>query len=91
MPRHDVIIIGGGIVGLATAWRLLEQTPTLKVIVLEKEPRWPSIRRATIRGYCTRGSIIAPARCEPRTAAKVGRRWSISAARRGFLTMSAAR
>jgi L-2-hydroxyglutarate oxidase len=37
MPRHDVIIIGGGIVGLATAWRLLEQTPTLKVIVLEKE------------------------------------------------------
>ena len=35
--RHDVVIIGGGIVGLATAWRLLEKTPSLKVILLEKE------------------------------------------------------
>ena len=35
--RHDVVIISGGIVGLATAWRLLEKTPSLKVILLEKE------------------------------------------------------
>ena len=34
---YDVIIIGGGIVGLATALRLTEQKPSLKVIVLEKE------------------------------------------------------
>lgn len=32
-----VLIIGGGIVGLATAWRLLEARPDLKVTVLEKE------------------------------------------------------
>ncbi len=37
MPRQDVLIIGGGIVGLATAWKLLEQTPSLKVTLLEKE------------------------------------------------------
>ena len=35
--QHDIIIIGGGIVGLATALRIKEQRPALKVLVLEKE------------------------------------------------------
>ena len=35
--RADVVVIGGGIVGLATALRLLEQRPDLRVVVLEKE------------------------------------------------------
>lgn len=34
---HDIVIIGGGIVGLATALRIKEQKPTLKVLLLEKE------------------------------------------------------
>ncbi|HJQ22306.1 MAG TPA: L-2-hydroxyglutarate oxidase [Blastocatellia bacterium] len=34
---HDVIVIGGGIVGLATAYRLTERHPQRSVIVLEKE------------------------------------------------------
>jgi L-2-hydroxyglutarate oxidase len=34
---HDIIVIGGGIVGLATALRVKEQKPPLKVLVLEKE------------------------------------------------------
>ena len=34
---HDVIVIGGGIVGLATAYRLTERYPQLSVLVLEKE------------------------------------------------------
>ncbi len=33
----DVIIVGGGIVGLATAHRLLEQKPDLKIALFEKE------------------------------------------------------
>jgi len=36
---YDIIIIGGGIVGLATALRLKEERPQLKVLVLEKEKR----------------------------------------------------
>ncbi len=36
---YDVVVIGGGIVGLATAMKLLEQQPALKVVVLEKESR----------------------------------------------------
>ncbi|OGO95178.1 MAG: hypothetical protein A3F10_01030 [Coxiella sp. RIFCSPHIGHO2_12_FULL_42_15] len=35
--NYDVIIIGAGIVGLATAYQLLNRDPTLKVGVLEKE------------------------------------------------------
>lgn len=34
---YDVAIIGGGIVGLATAYRLLEKRPDIKLVVLEKE------------------------------------------------------
>ena len=33
----DVIIVGGGIVGLATAHRLLESKPDLKIALFEKE------------------------------------------------------
>ncbi|MVM39776.1 L-2-hydroxyglutarate oxidase [Spirosoma sp. HMF3257] len=34
----DVVIIGGGIVGLATALQVKQQRPGLKVILIEKEP-----------------------------------------------------
>jgi len=34
---YDAAIIGGGLVGLATAHRLLEKSPGLKVLLLEKE------------------------------------------------------
>ena len=37
MSKQDVIIVGGGIVGLATAYRLLERFPDLKLTVIEKE------------------------------------------------------
>ncbi|MBI1221773.1 MAG: L-2-hydroxyglutarate oxidase [Bacteroidetes bacterium] len=35
--QYDIIIAGGGIVGLATAYRLIEADPNLKLAVLEKE------------------------------------------------------
>ena len=34
---NDVTLIGGGIVGLATAWNLLQAHPGLRITVLEKE------------------------------------------------------
>ncbi|MDQ4133769.1 MAG: L-2-hydroxyglutarate oxidase [Actinomycetota bacterium] len=37
MERADVAVVGGGIVGLATAHAVLAARPALKVIVLEKE------------------------------------------------------
>lgn len=36
--RHDVVVVGGGIVGLATAWRLLEGRKRPNVVVLERNP-----------------------------------------------------
>ncbi|HEY0654859.1 MAG TPA: L-2-hydroxyglutarate oxidase [Chryseosolibacter sp.] len=35
--KYDIIIVGGGIVGLATALNVLEKSPGRKVLVLEKE------------------------------------------------------
>ncbi len=34
---YDVTVIGGGIVGLATALRIKEQKPSLKLLIIEKE------------------------------------------------------
>ena len=39
MKEFDVIIIGGGIIGLATAHKLLEHKNNLKLCILEKESR----------------------------------------------------
>lgn len=38
MTRFDAIIVGGGIVGLSTAWQLQNLRPSLRIAVLEKEP-----------------------------------------------------
>jgi L-2-hydroxyglutarate oxidase len=35
--KHDIIIVGGGIVGLATALNLITRNPKFKILVLEKE------------------------------------------------------
>jgi L-2-hydroxyglutarate oxidase len=39
MASFDLAVVGGGIVGLATAWRFTEQFPGKRVVVLEKEDR----------------------------------------------------
>ncbi|MEM9659307.1 MAG: L-2-hydroxyglutarate oxidase, partial [Planctomycetota bacterium] len=38
MQHCDLVVIGGGIVGLATAYRFSQQRPGKRVVVLEKEP-----------------------------------------------------
>ena len=39
MQKSDVLIIGGGLVGLATAYNYLKQHPESRVTLLEKEQR----------------------------------------------------
>jgi L-2-hydroxyglutarate oxidase len=38
MQHFDVIIVGGGIVGLATGYQLLQQHPGKRLLIVEKEP-----------------------------------------------------
>ncbi|WP_291727955.1 L-2-hydroxyglutarate oxidase [Bernardetia sp.] len=35
--KYDIVIVGGGIVGLATAYQLLLTRPSLKLLIIEKE------------------------------------------------------
>ena len=37
--KTDVVVVGGGIVGLSTAYQLSELHPAVRVVVLEKEDR----------------------------------------------------
>jgi L-2-hydroxyglutarate oxidase len=58
--RVDVAIIGAGIVGLATALRLLEARPDLKLVVLEGEDRVAAHQSGHNSGVVHAGLYYAP-------------------------------
>jgi (S)-2-hydroxyglutarate dehydrogenase len=60
VERSDVVVIGAGIVGLATALRLLEQRPDLTVRVLDKEPTIASHQTGHNSGVVHAGLYYEP-------------------------------
>ena len=58
---HDAVIVGGGIVGLATAFRLLEAKPQLKILLLEKESRLAAHQTGNNSGVLHCGLYYKPA------------------------------
>ena len=58
--NYDAIIVGGGIVGLATAHRLLEAKPKLKVLLLEKEPKLAAHQTGNNSGVLHSGLYYKP-------------------------------
>jgi (S)-2-hydroxyglutarate dehydrogenase len=57
---YDIIVAGGGIVGLATAYRLLEAKPKLKVLLLEKESRLAAHQTGNNSGVLHAGLYYKP-------------------------------
>jgi L-2-hydroxyglutarate oxidase len=61
MHRHfDFIIVGGGIIGLATARQLQQQYPDSKIAVLEKEPELAQHQTGHNSGVIHAGVYYAP-------------------------------
>src|SRR5271167_214801 len=58
--KYDVIVVGGGIVGLATAFRLLEARPKLKILLLEKEPKLAAHQTGNNSGVLHSGLYYKP-------------------------------
>src|ERR1039458_2001467 len=57
---YDVTIVGGGIVGLATAHRLLEAQPQLKMLLLEKEAKLAAHQTGNNSGVLHSGLYYKP-------------------------------
>lgn len=77
---YDCIIIGGGLVGLGTAYRLLEFRPGIRVLVLEKESRVASHQSTRNSGVIHAGVYYKPGSFKARLCAE-GRRSLIEFAR----------
>ena len=58
--KYDLAIVGGGILGLATAHRLLEKSPGLKVLLIEKENRLAAHQTGNNSGVLHSGLYYKP-------------------------------
>ena len=58
--RHDVLVVGAGIVGLASALRLLERHPGLRLAIVDKEPEVGRHQTGHNSGVVHRGVYYAP-------------------------------
>ena len=68
MDDFDVAIVGGGIIGLATAHAVLEADPTWNVIVLEKERRVAAHQSGRNSGVLHSGIYYRPGSLKARLA-----------------------
>ena len=58
--NYDAVIVGGGIVGLATAYRLLEARPQSKLLLLEKESKLAAHQTGNNSGVLHSGLYYKP-------------------------------
>src|SRR5690606_18488540 len=58
--QYDITIIGGGIVGLATAYQLLQKDASLKIAVIEKENRVAAHQTGNNSGVLHSGIYYKP-------------------------------
>jgi L-2-hydroxyglutarate oxidase len=70
----DLAVVGGGIVGLATALALTEAHPRLRLIVLEKEPQIAAHQTGHNSGVIHSGIYYKPGSLKARTCVEGARR-----------------
>ena len=58
--NYDAVIVGGGIIGLATAYRLLEARPQTKLLLLEKESKLAALQTGNNSGVLHSGLYYKP-------------------------------
>lgn len=58
--NYDCIIVGGGIVGLATAYKLINRQPSLRLLLLEKESRVAAHQTGNNSGVIHSGIYYKP-------------------------------
>ena len=71
---YDVVVVGGGIVGLATAYQLTGRRPGLRLLLVEKEPRLAAHQTGHNSGVVHRGLYYPPGSRKARYAAEGARR-----------------
>ncbi|GGK78331.1 L-2-hydroxyglutarate oxidase [Amphritea balenae] len=60
IDRYDYLIVGGGIVGLSTAWQLQQQCPDKRIGLLEKESSFAQHQTGHNSGVIHAGVYYAP-------------------------------
>jgi len=68
--RADLVVVGGGIVGLATAYRLLEARPGLRLVVVEKEDALAAHQTGRNSGVIHSPNTYAPGSLKARLCAE---------------------
>jgi len=58
--NYEYAVIGGGIVGLAVAWQLLQRQPGLRILVVEKERDWAQHQTGRNSGVIHSGIYYKP-------------------------------
>lgn len=58
--RVDVVVVGGGIIGLATAWQMLTRRPGLQLVVVDAEPTIAAHQTSHNSGVVHAGIYYAP-------------------------------
>jgi L-2-hydroxyglutarate oxidase len=66
----SLLVVGGGLVGLATAWRLLERRPNLSLTLLEKEERLGAHQSTHNSGVLHCGLYYQPGSAKARLAVR---------------------
>ncbi|NUU20401.1 MAG: L-2-hydroxyglutarate oxidase, partial [Streptomycetaceae bacterium] len=74
MFRYDVIVVGGGIVGLSTAYALIRRSPGTSVAVVEKETAWALHQTGRNSGVIHSGLYYTPGSLKARFAVEGARR-----------------